>query len=90
MRLWDASEGRCFQVIEAYGDPGAIAGGPHSFPLYALAHDGETIVQDAATGLALGWFPVSFDHVATNPRMRSWCGVAHNHLYLITLEGAVV
>jgi len=85
--VWDAASGECREVIQGTGDVDAIAAGPSRFPFRALCRGLETVIEDAAAGAPVAWFPVPLEHIATSPDGHAWVGTKKNHLYIITLEG---
>ncbi len=87
VRVWDTPSGDCREVIQGTGDVEAIAAGPSRFPFRALRRGLETVIEDAAAGAPIAWFPVPLDHISTFPNGRAWVGTSANHLYIITLEG---
>jgi WD40 repeat protein len=87
MRVWDAESGEDLEVIKAGGDLGAIALGTALFPLRALKHDLETVIEPATTGEAVAWWPIGLRSITTHPSGRIWTGAADHYLCLFTLEG---
>lgn len=88
LRVWDVDRGACVEVIEGSGDVQAIAAGPRHFPLRAISHGLEIVVERAADGEPAAWFPVSLSPIVTHPSGYTWAGASGNHLYILTLEGA--
>lgn len=87
VRVWDARNGNCLEVVQGSGDVRAIAAGSQAFPLRALARAVETVVEQADTGKPVAWFPAYLRSIVTHPSGRTWAGAAGNYLCLISLEG---
>jgi hypothetical protein len=92
VRVWNATSGECMQVLKGDtdvtdADIDALARGPNSFPLIALAKVLEMVVQEADSKRPRAWFPGSLKHVTTHPCGHSWVGGVGSYLYLVTLEG---
>ena len=47
----------------------------------------ETVIEPAAGGDPIAWFPYALSHIATHPSGRLWAGSVGGHLYMIQLEG---
>jgi WD40 repeat protein len=88
VHLWDAATGECIEVIQGSGDVRAIAVGASVFPWRALSRNQETVVERAADGAVVAWFPERLANIGTQPSGRLWAGAKSNHLYLLRLEGA--
>ncbi|HEX4146846.1 MAG TPA: TIR domain-containing protein [Pirellulales bacterium] len=88
VHLWDAATGECIEVIQGSGDVRAIAVGASVFPWRALSRNQETVVERAADGAVVAWFPERLANIGTQPSGRLWAGAKGNHLYLLRLEGA--
>jgi WD40 repeat protein len=86
VRVWDAKSHECLEVIQGAGDLPAIAAGAATFPVRALSRGVETTVVAAASGKAIGWFPVPLEHIVSHPAGRIWAGSAANHVYILSLE----
>jgi WD40 repeat protein len=92
VRVWGADSGECLEVIEGRRDVAAIAGcdgGTASCRWRALGRDLETVIEPAAGGDPVAWFPAAMRVITTQPFGRVCAGAVSNHLYLIRLEGAV-
>jgi WD40 repeat protein len=87
IRVWDAQTHECLDVIRGSGDVKAIAAGVSKFPLRAIEHVHETVIEQAEDGKPIAWFPSAFAHIVTHPSGRIWAGAVANHLYIISLEG---
>ena len=87
VRVWDAATGECIEVREGHGDAATIAGGARAFPLRAVWRALETVMEDAATGEPVAWFPAALNRIATHPYGCAWAGAVANHVQIITLEG---
>jgi WD40 repeat protein len=87
VRVWEAESGACLKVIEGSGDVAAIAAAGAAFPWHALRRGLETVIEPAAGGNPIAWFPAALDHITTHPSRRIWAWAVRNHLYIITLEG---
>jgi hypothetical protein len=90
VRVWDAATGACLEVIKGKGDVAAIAMGfndARDFPWRALNRGNETVIEPAAGGEPIGWFPAVLEYISTHPSGRMWAGSVGNHLYIIQLEG---
>jgi WD40 repeat protein len=88
--VWDATTGACPEVIQGTGDVAAIAEGFNEageFPWRAVNRGNETVIEPAAGGEPVAWFPVALLHISTHPSGRIWAGSVANHLYIIQLEG---
>jgi len=57
-------------------------------PFRVLTRGLETVIEEAATGRPVAWFPYALKHIATHPSGLLWAGAAGSHLYLLRLEGA--
>jgi hypothetical protein len=55
----------------------------------ALRRGLETLIEPAAGGVPIAWFPVALDHITTHPSRRIWTGSVGNHRYIIQLEEAI-
>jgi hypothetical protein len=86
-RVWDADSGACLGVIEGRGDVKAIAAGAGCYPYRALSRDQETVIEPAAGGDPVAWFPDALYRITTHPSGRIWADSVANHLYVIQLEG---
>jgi hypothetical protein len=87
VRIWDAQSGACLEVIAGRGDVKAIAAGAGSHPYRALIRDQETVIEPAAGGDPVAWFPDDLENITTHPSGRIWAGSAGHHLDIIQLEG---
>jgi len=87
VRVWDAQTLQCLEVIQGRGDVAAIAAGASEFPLRALAHVQETVVEQAEDGKPVAWFGTASFEIVTHLSGCTWAGRLVNHLYIITLEG---
>ncbi len=87
VRVWDAANGQCLEVIRGSGDLRAIAAGSQAFPLRALARGLETVVERADSSQRVAWYPASLGELVTHPSGCKWAGAVGSYLCLITLEG---
>jgi WD40 repeat protein len=90
VRVWDAATGACLEVIKGAGDVVAIGEGFHEageFPWRALNRGNETVIEPAAGGEPIAWFPAPLRYISTHPSRRIWAGSVANHVYIIQLEG---
>jgi hypothetical protein len=90
VRVWDAATGACLEVIQGTGDVAAIADGfddARDFPWRALNRDNETVIEPAAGGEPIAWFPAALENITTHRSGRMWAGSVRNHMYIIQLEG---
>jgi hypothetical protein len=87
VRVWDAESGECSEVIQGVGDVYALAAGPRQFPLRALAHGFETVVQHAGDGQPVGALSGIMKCFVTHPSGRGWAGACGSRVHIITLEG---
>lgn len=55
-------------------------------PFRALARNGETVIEDAASGVPAAWFPAGFEDITAAATGRVWAGRSRNYLVLIRLE----
>jgi WD40 repeat protein len=88
--VWDAATGECIDVIQGTGDVAAIAAGFNDtgkFPWRALNRGNETVIEPAAGGEPIAWFPAALENITTHPSGRMWAGSLYDHLYIIQLEG---
>jgi WD40 repeat protein len=85
--LWDAESHLCLEVLLGRRDVSALTGGAFRLPWRALARSLETLIEGAATGQPIAWFPEKLEPIATHPNGRVWAGASHNHLYHFRLEG---
>ncbi len=65
-----------------------MAEGAIEFPWRALVRDLKIVIERAADGAAVAWFPEPLDPIVTHPSGRRWAARKANHLYLLRLEGA--
>ncbi len=87
VRVWDAITFTSVEILEGIGDEAAIAAGAAKFRWRALSRELEIVIEEAASGRPVAWFPTPFDHISTSPNGLAWAGSVANHLYVITLEG---
>jgi WD40 repeat protein len=87
VRVWNARTGECLEVLTGEADIEAVAAGIAKYPLRAVARHGETVIEQAADGKPVAWFPIALGHIITHPSGRTWAGAAANHLYLISVVG---
>jgi WD40 repeat protein len=88
VRVWDAESYTCLQVIPGRGDVRAIAGGAETFALRAVRRGLETVIETAAEGREVAWFPAKLRDLATHPSGRMWAGVMGvTYVVIIRLEG---
>jgi WD40 repeat protein len=87
VRVWDATDGACLEVIPGAGDVEAIATGSHTCPWRALRRGLETVIAPMTDGGAIAWFSVALSGLVTHPSGRLWAGGFGSHVYLIQLEG---
>jgi WD40 repeat protein len=85
VRVWDVASGSCTEVIPGRGDTRALAAGASRFPFRAVHRGREVVVEAAAAGEAVGWFPTAPASIVTHPAGRTWAGAADGHVYLFTL-----
>jgi hypothetical protein len=86
-RVWDAESYVCLEVIPGWDDVRAIAGGAETVPLRAVTRGLETVIETAAEGRELAWFPAGLYELATHPSDRMWAGKVGNYVAIIRLEG---
>ena len=86
-RVWEAETGECLEVIEGDGDLAAIAAGPEAHAYRALERGREAVIEDAAGGTPVAWFPIGLDKITTHPTQSIWAGGVGSYLCLIKLEG---
>jgi WD40 repeat protein len=84
--VWDSESGMCLEIVQGEGDVRAIADGATYFPFRAVARVSQTVIDDAATGQPIAWFPVAFTSLTTHPDGRRWAGARHSQIYLLHLE----
>ncbi|MFZ2955633.1 MAG: HEAT repeat domain-containing protein [Candidatus Ozemobacteraceae bacterium] len=91
IRIWNMVSGECTETIQGRGAIDAIAGGPGSFPLRAIARKGETVIESAIDGHAIGYFPANPNEkvIDTHPSGKTWIMAEGNHFYLITVDGDI-
>jgi WD40 repeat protein len=87
VRVWDAQSGACLEVIEGRCDVEAIAAGARFYPYRVLNRDQETVIEPAAGGDPVAWFPEALWNITTHPSGRIWAGSAGNYLYIVQFEG---
>jgi WD40 repeat protein len=87
VRIWDAGSGECLEVIDGWGYVEAIAAGASSYPYRVVNRDQETVIEPAAGGEPVAWFPDALVNITTHPSGRIWAGSVGNHLFIIQLEG---
>jgi hypothetical protein len=94
VRVWDAVSGECLEVIEGgIKEILAVAPGGNALRYRAVAGRGETVIEPAAGGAAVGWFAPALWTITAHPSGRLWVGVSQAdlfpgmHLYIIELEG---
>jgi hypothetical protein len=87
VRVWDAQTWESLEVVRESDDVGAKAAGRKRSRWRALRRSLETVIEPAAGGDPIAWFPAVLDNITTHPSGRSWAGSVGNHLYLIQLEG---
>jgi WD40 repeat protein len=87
VRVWDAESYECLEVIPGRDDVRNIAGGVETFPLRAVTRSLETIIETAAEGRELAWFPARLNRHATHPSGRMWAGAMESYVAIIRLEG---
>ena len=87
LRIWDANTFECLELIPGIGDVSAIGAGARLFPWRMMARGLETVIEDAASGQVIAWFPYALERIFTHPSSRQWAGPAGNHVYFIALEG---
>jgi len=77
------------EIIEGRGAIDAIAAGPERFPLRLIARRGETVIESAIDGHAIGYFPANSNEkvIDVHPSGKTWVMADGNHFYLITVEG---
>jgi WD40 repeat protein/tetratricopeptide (TPR) repeat protein len=89
--VWDAEARPCLEVIQGITDLTATAGGAKRFPLRAVMHRLETVVEASDTGHPVARFPINFrgqgGKLAVHPLGTAWAGCAGSHVYIIKLEG---
>ncbi|HRZ84121.1 MAG TPA: hypothetical protein P5069_16860, partial [Candidatus Hydrogenedentes bacterium] len=86
VRVWDVSTGECLENIQGDGDTASIAAGPALHPLRVLARKGEMVIEDAASGMPVDWFPAGYILITAAATGQVWAGVSANYLGLIRLE----
>ncbi|MBI3269442.1 MAG: DUF4062 domain-containing protein [Planctomycetes bacterium] len=76
-------------VVEARGDPRAVAAGSERFPFLLLRRslEKDAVLVSAATGAELTRFPADLDRIAQHPDGRTFAAAAGSHVYLLRLEG---
>jgi WD40 repeat protein len=74
--IWDIPTGNCLQAHQGLGDVAALAAGAERYPFLALSYQprGETVIQRAATGKPVAFFPLAFRKIVTLPNGRQWVG----------------
>lgn len=87
-KVWDIATGQCVDTIAGKPDIAAVAAGRDRSPFLAQIGISETTIVSAATGAAIGWFPVELASVLTNPAGPLWAGSGGHHVYLFVLEDA--
>ncbi len=87
VHVWDAMTGEYLREIHGYTDPAAVAAGAERFPWLALVRIKETLVEDAATGECVAWFPEMLRSIIVHPSGRAWVGGVGMYLCLLRLEG---
>ena len=78
------------RAIQRRGDVLAIVAGAARLPWRALVRGLETVIETAASGEAVAWYPAALESIITHPSGRVWAGSVASHLHLIRLEGEVV
>jgi WD40 repeat protein len=86
VNVWNAQSGNLLRQIPGSRDVRAIAAGDCAIPLLALARNRETVVERAASGVPVAWFPLNLDGLTTHPSRPIWTGVSRNRLHIIRLE----
>lgn len=85
--VWDAQTGEQLVVKHGAADPAAVATGADRFPWQAIASQGETVIERAADGRVIAWFPKSLSDLNLNASGTLWAGSADTQLVFIRLEG---
>lgn len=71
----------------APGSGRAGSRGANERPWRAFARGPVSVLEDAASGEPIAWFPIARSHIATHPSGRTRGRAAGNHLCLITPDG---
>jgi WD40 repeat protein len=88
MRVWDAATGDCLEVVNAWGDPTALADVGDRSQGIALRGGLETWVEPPGCGAPVAWSSALPNLLATRPDGISWAGATGAHLHLFTLEAS--
>ena len=83
---WNALTGECVEALRGCGDTSAIAAGATTFSWRAMSQNGETVIEPAAGGPPVAWYPAALEHITTHPDGHLWAGAVGNHLVLLRLE----
>ncbi len=86
VRVWDAATGECLEIIQGTGNTASIAAGSAARPFRALARKGATVIEEAASGAPVAWFPAEIKLITTDATGQVWAGSSGNYLALIRLE----
>ncbi len=87
VRVWDVKSGTCLDRIEAPDALQASAGRGKGTHWRAEARMPETVIEPAAGGPAVAWFPTVLHLIDIHQSGRIWTGSAMEHLYVIELDG---
>jgi WD40 repeat protein len=87
VRVWDAGSGARLEVLQGSDDVKAIAAGGDRLPWRAAARGMETVIEPAAGGNPVAWFPAALSHITTHASGRRWAGSADKGFCIIELEG---
>jgi WD40 repeat protein len=87
VRVWDAENGECLEVINGAADAAAIAAGAGHFPWRAIGDGREMVLKPIAGGPPIAWFSVALYRKTTHPNGRIWAGGVRSYLCLFQLEG---
>jgi WD40 repeat protein len=86
--VWDANSGKCLYVTERSAAVWAILAGEMAVSFRQMDWQGlDTVIEPAAGGEPIAWFPVRLVRIAAHPSGRAWAGSVDKHLYIIQLEG---
>jgi len=84
--VWQVLTGRCLEVVDGRGDPGAIAAGPPVHHFRVLGGSTETLLTDSVTGACIARLAVPLWYVSAAPGGNIWAGASGEYLALVALE----